>query len=55
MWVCLERRRRCVVLLANDVRAEAAFPRLVEAILGDTGLPWRWEYDWLPAPVTAGS
>lgn len=49
MWVCLERRRRCVVLLANDVRAEAAFPALVEAALGDTGLPWRWEYGWLPA------
>ncbi len=48
MWVCLERGRRCVVLLANDVRAEAAFPGLVEAILGDTGLPWRWEYGWLP-------
>jgi CubicO group peptidase (beta-lactamase class C family) len=49
MWVCLERGRRCVVLLANDVRAEAAFPRLVETILGPTGLPWRWEYGWLPA------
>lgn len=44
MWVCLEKGRRCVVLLANDVRAEKAFPRLVDAILGDTGLPWRWEY-----------
>lgn len=49
MWVCLEKGRRCVVLLANDVRAEAAFPGLVETILGDTGLPWRWEYGWLPA------
>jgi CubicO group peptidase (beta-lactamase class C family) len=48
MWVCLERGRRCVVLLANDVRAEAAFPSLVEAVLGDSGLPWRWEYGWLP-------
>jgi CubicO group peptidase (beta-lactamase class C family) len=48
MWVCLDVGRRCVVLLANDVRAEAAFPRLVEGILGDTGLPWRWEYGWLP-------
>jgi CubicO group peptidase (beta-lactamase class C family) len=47
MWVCLELGRRCVVLLANDVRAEAAFPALVDAVLGDTGLPWRWEYDWL--------
>lgn len=44
LWVCLERRRHCVVLLANDVRAEAAFPAIVEFILGDTGLPWSWEY-----------
>lgn len=43
-WVCLERGRRCVVILANDVRAEAAFPELVDSILGETGLPWRWEY-----------
>lgn len=42
--VCVERRRRCVVLLSNDVRAEAAFPELVKAVLGETGLPWRWEY-----------
>lgn len=44
MMVCLERGRRCVVILANDVRAEAAFPTLVDAILGPTGLPWAWEY-----------
>lgn len=44
MWVCVERRRRCVVLLSNDVRVEKAFPKLVDAILGPTGLPWRWEY-----------
>jgi len=44
MWACVERGRRCVVILSNDVRAERAFPKLVDAILGDTGLPWRWEY-----------
>ncbi|MFZ2987398.1 serine hydrolase domain-containing protein [Ideonella sp.] len=44
LWVCLERSRRCVVLLANDVRAEAAFPKLVQFILGDTGVPLNWEY-----------
>lgn len=44
MWVCLEARRRCVVILSNDVRAEPAFPALVESVLGATGLPWRWEY-----------
>lgn len=42
--VCIERRRRCVVILANDVRAEAGFPRLVRIFLGDTGIPWTWEY-----------
>lgn len=42
--VCVERGRRCVVLLANDVRAEMAFPRLVAFVLGETGAPWGWEY-----------
>jgi len=45
--VCLEARRRCVLILANDVRAEAAFPRLVHAILGETGVPYGWEYPGL--------
>lgn len=44
MWACVEKGRRCVVVLSNDVRAETAFPTLVDAILGNTGLPWRWEY-----------
>lgn len=43
-WVCVEKGRRCVVLLANDVRAERAFPRLVRAALGETNVPWTWEY-----------
>lgn len=45
--VCLERRKRCVVILSNDVRAERAFPMLVRSILGDTGVPYRWEYPGL--------
>jgi CubicO group peptidase (beta-lactamase class C family) len=43
-WVCVEAGQRCVVILANDVRAEPAFPALVASILGDTGVPWEWEY-----------
>lgn len=43
-WVCVERRKSCVVILSNDVRAEAGFPRLVKFLLGDTGVPWSWEY-----------
>lgn len=46
--VCLERRQRCVVILSNDVRAEKAFPALVRAALGETGVPYRWEYPGLP-------
>jgi CubicO group peptidase (beta-lactamase class C family) len=43
-FVCLERGRRCVLLLANDVRAEARFPDLVRFVLGETGVPYDWEY-----------
>jgi len=48
IWVCLDRGRRCVVLLSNDVRAERIFEPLAEHILGPTGLPWRWEYPSFP-------
>jgi hypothetical protein len=53
--VCVDQARRCVVILANDVRAEAAFPAIVKAALGDTGLPWQWEYPWLNARPEAAS
>ncbi|MET3725943.1 serine hydrolase domain-containing protein [Sphingomonas trueperi] len=42
--VCLERGRRCVVILGNDVRIETAFPALVRAAIGPTGVPYSWEY-----------
>lgn len=41
-WVCVEARRRCLVMLSNDVRAEAAFPAISAFILGETGAPWGW-------------
>jgi len=47
--VCLDKERRCALMMANDVRAEAAFPGLVRAILGETGVPYRWEYPDLKA------
>ena len=47
--VCLERGQRCVLILSNDVRAEKAFPALVRAALGETGVPFRWEYPGLPS------
>lgn len=50
MVVCLEAQRRCVVLLANSVRAERIYPALVRFVLGETDMPWSWEYDWFDAP-----
>ncbi len=46
MVVCLEAGQRCVVLLANDVRAERIYPALVRAVLGESAMPWGWEYGW---------
>ena len=48
MLVCVIEKKRCLVILSNDVRAEAAFPAIVRAALGETGLPWRWEYGARP-------
>ncbi len=42
--VCLEDGQRCVLILSNDVRSEAGFADLVRFILGDTGVPYDWEY-----------
>ena len=44
MVICLEAQKRCVVMLANDVRAERIYPELARVILGDTRMPWTWEY-----------
>lgn len=46
MLICIESQQRCLVLLSNDVRAERIYPELTRAILGETAMPWRWEYDW---------
>jgi len=42
--VCLEDSQRCVLILSNDVRSEAGFAALVQFILGNTGVPYDWEY-----------
>jgi CubicO group peptidase (beta-lactamase class C family) len=42
--VCTEASQRCVLILSNDVRSEAGFAQLVRFILGDTGVPYEWEY-----------
>lgn len=42
--VCVEKSQRCALILSNDVRTEAGFADLVRFILGDTGVPYDWEY-----------
>jgi CubicO group peptidase (beta-lactamase class C family) len=42
--VCIESSQRCVLILSNDVRSEAGFAELVRFILGNTGVPYDWEY-----------
>ena len=49
MVVGLEHGKRCVVMLANDVRAERIYAELARMILGNTRMPWNWEYDWMDA------
>ena len=46
MAICLEERRRCVVMLSNDVRAERIYPDIARLALGENDMPWRWEYGW---------
>jgi CubicO group peptidase (beta-lactamase class C family) len=44
--ICLERPKRCLVMLSNDVRAERVYPELARAVLGEVAMPWQWEYSW---------
>jgi CubicO group peptidase (beta-lactamase class C family) len=53
MITCLEAGKRCVVILGNDLRAEAAIPYLTDFILGEAHVPWDFLYGdlafWKPA------
>ncbi|MHC5541540.1 hypothetical protein ACYOEI_25240 [Singulisphaera rosea] len=42
--VFIESGKRGVVILSNNVRVERSFAELVKFILGDTGVPYHWEY-----------
>ena len=42
--ICAEARKKCLVLLGNDVRAEIIYPEIVEMVLGETNYPWWWTY-----------
>jgi len=46
--VCVLRGQRCLLVLGNDVRAEAGFAGLAEFVLGETGVPYDWEHGTAP-------
>lgn len=52
MITCLESGKRCVVILGNDLRAEASIPYLTDFILGEARVPWDFLYSdlafWKP-------
>ncbi|CAN5217103.1 hypothetical protein BH10PSE4_BH10PSE4_07590 [soil metagenome] len=43
--ICVERGERCLVMLTNSGVGARLFPPLLQAALGDVGMPWTWEYD----------
>jgi len=55
--VCVETKKRCILLLSNSVRAETIYPAVVQAVFGETGLPWSWEYnpESSPPPISSTS
>jgi CubicO group peptidase (beta-lactamase class C family) len=47
MVICLDAKRRCVLMLSNDVRAERIYPELARRVLGENDMPWAWEYNFV--------
>lgn len=41
---CVEKGKRCVVLLSNSGVGQRLYPTLAKMVLGDLGTPWAWEY-----------
>lgn len=40
--ICHEETQRCIVLLANSVRAELIYPAIVDQAMGENPVPWWW-------------
>lgn len=41
--LCVQDKQACILLLSNSDNAESIFKPLVEVLMGDVRLPWRWE------------
>ncbi|MCZ6560718.1 MAG: serine hydrolase [Gammaproteobacteria bacterium] len=41
--LCLDEAQRCILILSNSSNGEGIFLYLVDALIGETNLPWEWE------------
>jgi CubicO group peptidase (beta-lactamase class C family) len=41
--LCIQPRRTCILLLSNSARADGIFKAVVDELMGNVSLPWRWE------------
>ena len=41
--LCIDQTKNCILILSNSSNGESVFLYLVNALLGETGLPWEWE------------
>lgn len=48
--VCVDAKKRCILLLSNSMRAETIYPALIRSVFGETKLPWEWEYNPASSP-----
>ncbi|MBO6506011.1 MAG: beta-lactamase family protein [Kordiimonadaceae bacterium] len=44
LLLCLVETEECVIFLMNTAKGHLVFPQLVEALLGQTGMPWSWHF-----------
>lgn len=45
MIIVQEHRQRALLLFANSVRAELIYPDITRFVIGETNMPWWWEYN----------
>jgi CubicO group peptidase (beta-lactamase class C family) len=50
--LCIQPRKACILLLSNSDKAEGIYKALVDQLMGNVGLPWRWE-NYIPYDLPA--
>jgi CubicO group peptidase (beta-lactamase class C family) len=50
--LCIQPPKACILLLSNSDKAEGIYKPLVDQLMGNVGLPWRWE-NYIPYDMPA--